>query len=119
MGCAAMTMTQRQNILDRLEAWHHATDLAVAKEAHAEIARLQDAKRAALAIADERSKENVGLRAALKPFADLAAMLPPDVIPDHWPVRVSQESRAGDTINVAHLRVAARVLEQSATGETT
>lgn len=34
-------------------------------EAHAEIQRLQDAKRRALAIADERAKENVALRAAL------------------------------------------------------
>jgi hypothetical protein len=32
----------------------------------AEIDRLQDAKRAALAIADERSKENVKLRTALE-----------------------------------------------------
>jgi hypothetical protein len=32
----------------------------------AEIERLQDAKRRALAIADERSKENVRLRAALQ-----------------------------------------------------
>lgn len=37
----------------------------------AEIARLQDAKRRALAIADERSRENVGLRAALKPIAKI------------------------------------------------
>jgi hypothetical protein len=31
----------------------------------AEIKRLQEAKRAALAVADERSRENVALRAAL------------------------------------------------------
>lgn len=40
-------------------------------EAMAEIERLQEAKRRALAIADERSKENVALRAALKPFTEL------------------------------------------------
>lgn len=34
-------------------------------EAHAEIQRLRDAKRRALALADERAKENVELRAAL------------------------------------------------------
>ena len=34
-------------------------------KARTEILRLQDAKRRALAIADERSKENVELRAAL------------------------------------------------------
>lgn len=34
-----------------------------------EIARLQAAKRRALALADERAKENVALRMALKPFA--------------------------------------------------
>lgn len=45
-------------------------DLAIA-----EIERLQEAKRRALAIADERSKENVALRAALKPFADIADLV--------------------------------------------
>lgn len=39
------------------------------------IERLRDAKRRALAIADERSKENVALRAALKPFADIADLV--------------------------------------------
>ncbi len=49
------------------------------QEARAEIERLQAAKKASMAIADERSFENMGLRgeneklrAALKPFADLA-----------------------------------------------
>jgi hypothetical protein len=37
-----------------------------------EIERLQEAKRRALAIADERSKENVKLRAALQKIADLS-----------------------------------------------
>lgn len=37
----------------------------------AEIERLQAAKRAALAIADERSRENVALRALLKEIATL------------------------------------------------
>lgn len=36
----------------------------------AEIERLREAKRLAGLIADERSRENVALRAALKPFAD-------------------------------------------------
>lgn len=44
------------------------------KRAEAEIERLQDAKRRALAIADERAKENDRLRAALKPFADIALL---------------------------------------------
>jgi hypothetical protein len=39
-------------------------------ELNAEIERLQKAKRAALAIADERSKENVDLRAALQALVD-------------------------------------------------
>jgi len=39
-------------------------------ELETENARLQEAKRAAMAIADQKSIENVGLRAALKPFAD-------------------------------------------------
>jgi hypothetical protein len=38
-----------------------------------EIERLDVAKRRALAIADERSRENVALRAALAPFAKIAA----------------------------------------------
>ncbi|MDB5612086.1 MAG: hypothetical protein JWP25_8986 [Bradyrhizobium sp.] len=37
-----------------------------------EIERLQEAKRRALVIADERSKENVKLRAALQKIADLS-----------------------------------------------
>lgn len=36
-----------------------------------EIERLQEAKRRALAIADERSRENVALRAALREIIDL------------------------------------------------
>lgn len=36
-----------------------------------EVGCLQDAKRRALAVADERSKENVALRAALQKVADL------------------------------------------------
>jgi hypothetical protein len=38
----------------------------------AEIARLQEAKRRALAVADERSRENVALRAELTLIADIA-----------------------------------------------
>jgi hypothetical protein len=40
------------------------------REAAAEIARLQEAKRAALKVADERSKENVELRKALGDLID-------------------------------------------------
>ena len=43
--------------------------LAVGDAKNAEIERLQDAKRRALAIADERAKENVALRATLKQCA--------------------------------------------------
>jgi len=43
-----------------------------ARWALAEIERLQAAKRRALAIADERAKESVVLRAALQPFAAYA-----------------------------------------------
>jgi hypothetical protein len=37
----------------------------------AEIKRLQDAKRRALKVADERSRENVELRATLKAFTEV------------------------------------------------
>lgn len=46
-----------------VELWNMRTPAA--REAHAEIQRLQNAKRRALALADERAKENVALRAAL------------------------------------------------------
>lgn len=52
------------------DAMQNIADTLIAKDA--EIKRLQEAKRRALAVADERSKENVELRAALKPFADEA-----------------------------------------------
>jgi hypothetical protein len=65
-----------------------------------------------MTLAAERQAEIDRLKAALKPFAELSALLPPDVIPDHWPVRVSKVCAAGDMITVGHLRAAARVLEQ-------
>jgi hypothetical protein len=45
----------------------------------AEIERLQEAKRRALAIADERSKENVALRKALEQIRDDMLCDPKDV----------------------------------------
>lgn len=51
----------------RREASQH-----LALRVKAEIERLQEAKRAALAIADERAKENVELRAALQRIVDEA-----------------------------------------------
>ena len=47
-------------------------DPHIIDDAQAEIWRLQDAKRRALAIADERGKENDRLRAALKQIVDKA-----------------------------------------------
>lgn len=49
---------------------------------HVEIERLQAAKRRALQVADERSKENVALRALGKRAADTIRTLDP--FGDHW-----------------------------------
>ena len=65
-----------------------------------EIERLQDAKRRALALADERGKEANAMRAALKQIADQREMLP---IGSQYVVdlamralRVAAEQRLGD-----------------------
>ena len=72
----ARALTGLANIIQDLDTVAKSEDTgarwigATAMRAKAEIERLQAAKRAALAIADERSKENVALRAALQEAAD-------------------------------------------------
>src|SRR5882757_5233592 len=66
-------------LLSSLLQFGRSPDGAVERDLRAAIARLREAKRRALAIADERSKEacelraeNQRLRSALKPFVDFA-----------------------------------------------
>lgn len=54
---------------------------AVTKKLRDEIERLQKAKRRALAIADERSKENVALRAALEQIESWSRAYPLEAFP--------------------------------------
>lgn len=70
-------MTEHRNLVERLRTY--AADVLraypndICSKAADEIERLQEAKRKALAIADERSKENVALRAENERLrADLA-----------------------------------------------
>lgn len=77
----------------------------------AENTRLNDAKRRALVIADERSRENVALRATLKPFADYAD--PRHVVPASYVV-TSGSQIAKKQLIMGDFYAAARALEQKA-----
>lgn len=79
-----------------------AAEIVEAVNAHdemkAEIARVQEAKRKALEIADERSKENVGLRAEVKRLrAALRAIYPAarSTMPDDHPDLVEARTAHG------------------------
>lgn len=73
------------DLIKRLQTWPFENGnrlsteatFSLVNEAIAEIERLQQAKRAALQVADERSKENVSLRATGKRAADFIRTVDP------------------------------------------
>ncbi len=67
---------ERDDAREQRRKWQEAS-----AQDRAEIARLQDAKRRALAIADERGKENDRLQAALRKITRLTGY---DNLPDAW-----------------------------------
>lgn len=82
----------------------------IAIEAKAEIERLQAAKRASLAIADERSKENVELRAALKPFANAAGAWDGEP-PELWVEFAAYDAKPSPGACVADFRAARQAVQ--------
>jgi len=72
-----------QRDLDELGAAARHEIEALQRRLEAEITRLQEARRAALKVADERSKENARLRAALQSIRRLGG---DNDLPDAWAI---------------------------------
>ncbi len=81
-------------------------------ELRAENERLQEAKRHALALADAKGKENVALRAALKPFADVGQPFIAAAASGAFPAGASARFMKLEPLTAQQFIDAARALEQ-------